>query len=325
MDGLHGKQRDGKLMKILFVGLGSIGTRHLKNIHACCKQRSIEVDVTALRSTEKPLPEEINKLIHHSQTELTQDEEYDIAFITGPTHLHGEVLARLKGKVASFFIEKPIFENTNYSLESLGLGKNQKAYVAAPMRWCGVYKELKKELLKHRVYSVRSICSSYLPDWRPNSDYTKVYSAHKEMGGGVSLDLIHEWDYLVDLFGEPQTCINMQGTFSHLAINSDDLSVYIARYPEFLCELHLDYFGRQYRREVEVFTEEGSLKADFGSGLLCYPNGTCKDCNEDANERYKREMDYFISYSLGTELESVNSPQKALDVLQIALGRKSHG
>ncbi|WP_298654045.1 Gfo/Idh/MocA family oxidoreductase, partial [uncultured Proteiniphilum sp.] len=61
------------------------------------------------------------------------------------------------------------------------------------------------------------------PDWRPNTDYKKSYSAKKEEGGGVSIDLIHEWDYLIYLFGFPQEVYNLQGKFSHLDINSEDL------------------------------------------------------------------------------------------------------
>ena len=73
--------------------------------------------------------------------------------------------------------------------------------------------------------SARVICSSYLPDWRPGVDYRTVYSAHKALGGGVTIDLIHEWDYLVDLFGVPQKLYNFKGTYSDLEIDSDDLSV----------------------------------------------------------------------------------------------------
>ena len=58
---------------------------------------------------------------------------------------------------------------------------------------------------------------------------------------------------MVDLFGPPLACYNFKGTYSHLEIDSDDLSVYIARYPNMLAEIHLDYFGRTYRRSIELF------------------------------------------------------------------------
>ena len=79
-----------------------------------------------------------------------------------------------------------------------------------------------------------------------------------KMGGGVTIDLIHELDYMVDLFGFPQESYNFKGTYSDLEIDSDDLSVYIARYKDKLCEVHLDYFGREYRRTCEVFVSEGT-------------------------------------------------------------------
>lgn len=307
-------------MKALFVGLGSIGTRHLKNLTACCRQKGIPLEVTALRSSSRALPQEVQDLLCCQVQSLPEQETFDLAFITGPTHLHGEALMALKGRVGSFFIEKPIFESTGYDLQALGLGEDQKAYVAAPMRWCGVYQGLKENIQGEKIYSARGICSSYLPGWRPAADYRKVYSASKEMGGGVTLDLIHEWDYLVDLFGKPLRSINLKGKFSDLEINSDDLSVYIAQYPAFLCELHLDYFGRTYRRELELFTRDGSFVADFGTGSLKLPQGEILEYKEDVNRRYEREMEYFIEYSVQGQGQSVNSPQKALDVLKITLG-----
>ena len=157
-------------------------------------------------------------------------------------------------------------------------------------------------------------------DWRPGVDYRTVYSAHKAMGGGVTIDLIHEWDYLVELFGVPEQLYNFKGTYSDLEIDSDDLSVYIARYPTLLAEVHLDYFGRGYRRSIELFCHDGSYLADFGAGTLTLPDGTVQHYEEDVNRRYEREMEYFVDYALTGSGESCNPPALALNVLKLTLG-----
>ena len=307
-------------MEVLFVGLGSIGTRHLRNLFEVAKEKGIEVQADALRSSMRPLAEDVEGLLRAQYVSYDQLGHYDAAFITNPTHLHAHTLAELAGKVDCFFIEKPIFEGTGYDLEQLGLGPNQKAYVAAPMRWCGTFLALKERMPDLKPYSARVICSSYLPEWRPGVDYRTVYSAHKEMGGGVTIDLIHEWDYLVDLFGAPLEAYNFKGTYSHLEIDSDDLSVYIARYPSLLAEVHLDYFGRTYRRTIELFCKEGTVTADFGAGTLTLENGEVIHCEEPVNQRYLREMAYFLDYACKGEGESINSPAMAQKVLGLTLG-----
>ena len=75
---------------------------------------------------------------------------------------------------------------------------------------------------------------------------------------GVSIDLIHEWDYLTWLFGFPDEVCNFRGKYSDLEIDSDDHSVYIAKYPDKQISLSLDYFGRIERREIELSTPTGS-------------------------------------------------------------------
>ena len=216
-------------------------------------------------------------------------------------------------------IAADIYEQTGLDLADC-LPAGQKAYVAAPMRWCGVMLALKDRLPGLHPYCARVICSSYLPDWRPGVDYRTVYSAHKAMGGGVTIDLIHEWDYLVELFGVPEKLYNFKGTYSDLEIDSDDLSVYIARYPTLLAEVHLDYFGRGYRRSIELFCHDGSYLADFGAGTLPLPDGTVQHYEEDVNRRYEREMEYYVDYALTGSGESCNPPALALNVLKLTLG-----
>ena len=283
-------------MDVLFVGLGSIGTRHLKNLHAVAAQKDIPVRAWALRSSARALPEETRALLAGEFTSLPEHARYDAAFITNPTHLD------------TLFIEKPIFERTDRALADC-LAPGQKAYVAAPMRWCGTMLALKKALPALSVYSARVLCSSYLPGWRPGVDYRTVYSAH-----------IHEWDYLVELFGKPEKMYNFKGTYSHLEIDSDDLSVYIAQYPTLLCEVHLDYFGREYRRSIELLCKNGTVTADFGAGTLTLEDGTVQNYAEPVNERYLREMAYFLDYAQSGAGPSVNTPETALDVLKLTLG-----
>ncbi len=319
-----------KSISVLFVGLGSIGTRHLNNLTELCAAKGIGLRADALRSTAfRPLrPGVAEKITHsfHSLLDPAALPHYDMAFITNPTNLHAAALQTVKGRADALFIEKPILDagQTRTDLAQL-LAPGQKAYVAAPMRWCGTMKALKAYLAAHpeaRPYSVRVICSSYLPDWRPGVDYRTVYSARRAMGGGVTIDLIHEWDYLVDLFGRPQEVYNFKGTYSELEIDSDDLSVYIARWPRLLAEVHLDYFGRTYRRSIELFTRDGTITADFGAGTLTLADGTVQHYEEDVNERYRREMAYFLEYAAGGSGESVNTPAQALDVLRLTLGEE---
>ena len=57
-------------MDVLFVGLGSIGTRHLKNLHAVAAQKDIPVRAWALRSSARALPEETRALLAGEFTSL---------------------------------------------------------------------------------------------------------------------------------------------------------------------------------------------------------------------------------------------------------------
>ena len=299
------------MLTALFIGLGSIGTRHLKNLTAICAQRGLALRADALRSDlARPLRPGAAELLHSQFTTLQDSAalpHYDLAFITNPTSLHAQALEEIRGLADALFIEKPIVsaEQTDVDLATL-LPAGQKAYVAAPMRWCGTMLALK----------------NHLPGLRPYSARVCIAGDLLETVGGVTIDLIHEWDYLVDLFGVPETICNIRGKYSDLEIDSDDLSIYIAQYPTLLAEVHLDYFGRTYRRSIELFCKDGSCVADFGAGTLTLPNGAVEHYEEDVNERYLREMNYFLDYAAGEETESLNPPATALQVLKLTLGEQ---
>lgn len=304
-------------MKICFFGLGSIGKKHLRNIKIILDENQVKYEIHAFRSYHKY---NLENKIEGIDKEIYQREElendYDIIFITNPTSLHYSTIKDVAQKTKHLFIEKPLFDNISYNLDGLKLNAGV-CYVASPLRYTGVVEKIKELITSRKVYSVRSICSSYLPNWRPNQDYREVYSAKKELGGGVSIDLIHEWDYLTYLFGFPKEIYNMQGKFSHLEINSEDLSVYIARYADKLIEVHLDYFGRVPRREVEIYLEDDIIIGDFIKKEIRFLKKE-KVFRFDNIDMYIKEMKYFLELIANNKnIQELNSLEHAYNVLKM--------
>lgn len=305
-------------MKACFVGVGSIGKRHIKNLNLIMQEKGIDLTVDVWRSSHRDLDAEIKNLITrecYSVEEL--DREYDAIFITNPTNLHFQTIQVLKGYSRFFFVEKPIFDDIRINPDQLGLPADAVYYVACPLRYTKVLRCAKDILERESAISVRSICSSYLPDWRPNTDYKNTYSAHKDQGGGVKIDLIHEWDYLTYLFGFPKQIYSMAGKYSDLEIDSEDIAVYIAEYMDKLVELHLDYCGRQTRRNCEVITNQNVYCFDIANGLITKNGQLIERFHENPNDKYLEEMRYFYSLMCGNE-SNTNDIQHAVNTLKLA-------
>lgn len=308
-----------KHYKIGFLGFGSIAKRHLLNTCSILDKRGITYEIDLIRRNKSaPLAEEYTNII--SNVFLESDRiptNYDILFITNPTSLHLESIKQYNNHTKHMFIEKPVFSETISNLEVLNLKKDSTYYVACPLRYTSVLQYLKENIDINDIYSIRAMSSSYLPDWRPNIDYRNVYSAKKDQGGGVSIDLIHEWDYLVHLFGFPKDVLNFRGKFSHLEIDSDDLSIYMGRYNNFLVELHLDYFGKKTIRECQIITKEETIVADIINSEVRYLTSekTVK-FNEKPNSFYIKELEYFFDILEGKETNS-NEIEKANKILKI--------
>lgn len=286
-------------MNVCFIGLGSIGQRHLKNVHAVAAVRGIELsaDVVEPRPLDY-LNAATRALVHGHFASLAEIGRYDMIFVTNPSQLHLETLDVVKDKAGFFFVEKPVF---TVALEADALSPysdERKFYVACPIRHTRTYGFLSEFVPRNSVYCARAICSSYLPEWRPGTDYRKTYAA-QEGAGGVKLDLIHEFDYLFTLFGMPQKSCLFDGKFSHLELKSVDGVSFVGRYPDKTLELHLDYYGRVPRREIELYTADDVVVCDFIKAEIRFlKSGRRIDLAEERNEYCLREIGYFFDFAL---------------------------
>lgn len=312
-----------KHYKIAFVGLGSIATRHLKNVAAFLSNRGDTYRVDLYRSQMRPLPEELQSLVSEVYLyadEIPAERQYDVVFVTNSTSMHYETLEKFCKNTKSFFIEKPVFDSTSVDVAIFGKLDGIMSYVACPLRYNAVLQYVRENVNPQDVIAARAISSSYLPDWRPGQDYRKTYSAHRDLGGGVGIDLIHEWDYLTWLFGFPQECQSIQSKISDLEIDSDDIAIYIAKKGNMTIELHLDYFGRSTVRTLDLFTKEDTIHCDLIAGTVDYlRNGENKTFENERNAFQMREIAHFFDI-IDCKTNNDSTPEHAYNVLKLAKG-----
>lgn len=304
-------------LKVCFVGVGSIAKRHIRNLKSICINRDIKLHIDAFRRSGETI-EGVNNVF----TDIYEvPKDYDAIFITNPTEYHLDSLIKFHDKGRNFFVEKPVV-SVNQIQDALNFKRREDSiyYVACPLRYNAVIQYIRKNVDLRDIISVRSISSSYLPDWRPDQDYRHTYSAHKDMGGGVGIDLIHEWDYLTYLIGWPKYVKHMSGKKSQLEIDSDDYAVYIAEYDDKIVELHLDYFGRKTIREIQLFTKADTVLGDIANNNMRFMvSGDYIDFKEGRDDYQKRELNHFIDMVFGIT-EPEDGFMHGIKVLQLTQG-----
>lgn len=301
--------------------MGSIGYRHIKNV----KKLLPKVEIAALRSQKNTINHEFTQIIDHEFYNISDAKSFtpDMIFITNPTFLHVETSLEFTNIVPGIFIEKPISDRLDKVQKLIDYNESSIIHVACPLRFHPTIKFLKDYLKnRHKILNIRLSSGSYLPEWRPGQDYRKLYCARKEFGGGVSLDLIHEIDYLRWIFGNIKEGYFGSSKVSDLDINSEDISYSIFKLESGgICELHLDYFRRLPERKIEVSTDNELIVADLidSSIKICNSDGE-KVINQDfvRNDMYVEELIYFLN-CVKKSKKSFNDPVFAYDTLRYAL------
>lgn len=301
-------------MKSLLIGMGSIAQKHLEAL----RRLEPECEVIALRSGHSNRNTEGIQNIYSWQ-EVPGD--LDFVMICNPTSEHYEAIENSAKLGVPLFIEKPPLMHVN-GVEGL-LQKLQaqkvRTYTAFPFRFHPVIQWLKQNLTNRRVLEVQAYCGSYLPDWRPDRNYREVYSARCELGGGVHLDLIHELDYLLYLFGEPKGIQSYRSKVSDLEINSSDVAHYWMQYKTFNASVLLNYYRRHPKRSLEIVMDEDTWTADLLVQTITDPKGKLLfQDDKPLTETFYHQMKYFLD-GLHQEEAYMNSLPESLKTLEYCL------
>jgi len=328
-------------MKILIIGLGSIGQRHLRNI----KKLNIKCQIYAIRkksttpllsNNNKPLKGDIKKkysiIFLKNLDELIKKKiKLDCAFVCTPSSFHVQQLIWLIKNNINSFVEKPLGSSLNKikELEVLLKKKNKIiTMVGFQLRFNPIIMYLKNILQKkHYIGNLLSVHihhGEHIKDFHPYEDYRISYAANKSLGGGVILTQIHEIDYLLHLFKDYrfEKIQSISSKVSNLDIDVEDVLsanfLLKKNQHKILCSMHLNFYERPKKRKIYLIGEKGSIKVCLNSqkiSIFKKDNKIIKKFKFKKNDIFMKELNFFIS--------KIKSKRKISDNLNLFNGIKT--
>jgi len=320
------------LASVAVIGLGSIGQRHVRNLHAL----SPDTHVRAYRTRRHPLPESLRGkwLTEHESLDEVLAARPQAALICNPTSLHLPLALAAARAGCHLLLEKPV----SHSLEGLDelsqVVRQQRLTVLVGFQFrfhpgLQRVKQLLEEGAIGAVVHAHAHWGEYLPAWHPWEDYRQGYSARADLGGGVILTLCHPLDYLRWLIGEVHTVSAVAGQRSGLDLDVEDTADITMQFANgAVATVHLDYVQRPPAHHLEIVGQEGTIRWDNAGGTVhCFRAAkgdwetTSVPEGFERNTMFLDEMRHFLACVAGEE-EPIVTLADGIRTLEVALAAK---
>ncbi len=307
--------------RVLIVGLGSIGRRHLEVTRQLLPNAQIFV---LRRVPDNNLPTAADGAF--STLKEAIDFRPQLSIIANPAPFHIDIALVLGGAGSHLLIEKPLSHTCEGIEELIALARNhnlrlQVGYNLRFLSSLARFREYVSSGAVGQVYTVRSEVGQYLPGWRLGKDYRTSVSARRELGGGVLLELSHEIDYLRWIFGDIEWVQASLTKQSNLEIDVEDCAQLILGFlpnsegQQIVANAILDFVRRDTTRYCHVVGSEGSVRWDAVAGKLIEYRSESGSWREifshvpDQNETYKLQLKNMlegISHGVPSQIDGVS-------------------
>lgn len=316
-------------MKILVVGCGSIGERHIRNLKLISAGEIIACDIDKERLFTMRKKYKVNV---YTKLEKALENDIDAVIVSTPPSTHVPIALKAVEKNAHVFIEKPL-SHTLQGVDKLirkSKSKNLTLLVGYNFRFHPGLLRVKKMLVRGdigKVLSARAEFGQYLPDWRPWQDYRQSYTSIKELGGGIILDGSHELDYLRWLLGEVKKVSCFADKLSHLQVDTEDTAEILLQFKTgAIASVHLDFVRQGYTRNCEIIGEDGNIIWSYEESVVRFYSTKSRKwrvfpIKAEPNEMYIKEMKHFLRCVLRRDNPLMDG-QDAVKTLKLALAAK---
>lgn len=251
--------------KILIIGTGSIGRRHIGLF-----SRYYDIDIVDNNPSRVKLANKLFKISNSffDYKKAIQNNSYIAVAICTPPHLHLKIAKQAVKFNNNLFIEKPLGMHSKGWKEISRICRNKKLinYVAYCHRFVDYFQKARDLIIKNKIGKVLHAnmrWGSYLPDWHPWEKYYKFYMAKKNQGGGALLDESHGIDLIRFFLGEITEVSAFVDKVSNLKITSDDLAMLNLKLKDNIyVHVNFDLLARYPRNNFEIIGSKGTIIID---------------------------------------------------------------
>lgn len=327
-------------MKTLFIGLGGVGQRHLRNL----KRLHPEAEILAVRARGRSFeigddlaPDRSVDIVKKYGIRLFPDIaqacaiEPDFAVVCNPTSLHLGTTRALIERGVPVFLEKPV-SDSEVGLEELARLSEKTLLMVGFMTRFHPCAERLRSLLEERsvgpVLSASIVSHSYLPSWHKYEKPGEFYAGRRELGGGAVLTETHELDLLHWYFGAPARIWAVGGSQSALSLDVEDTAGALLEFEHqgrtFPASVSVSFAQTAPLRRIEVFGERGRISWDILASRLVLedPVRGLQDVfsvpDFKRNDLFVMELEHFLA-CLKDGLQPLTSLARVLDGHRTAL------
>ncbi len=322
--------------RVLIAGLGSIGRRHLRLAREILPDAEIRILRHAPGSA---VPEGADGVFSRPEEALAFRPELSV--IANPAPLHLGIGGALAQAGSHLLVEKPLSASGSEADDFIKtMPREICVLVGYNLRFAPAlrrFRDLLVEGIVGRVLSARAEIGQHLESWRPGTDYRESVSAKKELGGGVLLELSHEFDYLRWVFGEARTVQGFTGKQSALEVNVEDSAHLViefsANHGVVPASVNMDFYRHDRTRTCLAIGEKGSLRWDAMNGTVeHYAEGAARweqifASAPQPDETYRLEWKHWLEcIAQGTAPEiSVADGRAVLAIVEAARSASESG
>ena len=309
------------IKKIAFIGFGSIATKHISIIEDFYPD--IEICIVTKRNLNK-------KYKTYKNISSLKKKNIDAVFITSPANEHYKALKILYTEDLNFFIEKPIFHK-NYDMSKIEkyLKNNnhlicQIGYVFRHDDIFHKFKYLLSQNYLGKIENIKIYCGSDLSKWRSQKNLKHSISLNKLKGGGVLLELSHEIDYCLWLFGKIKFIkADLINSGKFLSKVEDMANILMINDKKQEINMHLNFCQDKSERFCMVTGKKGVIKIDLINRFIKVNTEKLSKkiiFKSQLNEIYKKQIDIFFNsiYLKKKSSVPVSEGLKVLDIIEKA-------
>lgn len=258
--------------RVLIVGTGSIGERHLR---CFLRTRRVKAGIVEIQDELRArVAEQYGITQAYTRLDEALTASWDAAVIAVPAHLHIPIASQLADRCMALLIEKPLSTTTDGIDDLIHKVRAQGVVVSVAyvLRMYDLFRRLREKYLSNQFGTLLQIMltgGQNFPYYRPA--YHDTYYARRNTGGGALQDAMTHYLNLCEWIAGPITRIVADGRHQRLEeVDVEDTIHVLARHGQVMASYAMNQYQTHSELTLSLICEGGIIRGDLHLNRLSW-------------------------------------------------------